>query len=106
MYLGAAAARSCQLSAVSYQPSAVRKPRATSYQPPASSQERRAKSVLFLPQLPSFQDFACKSHRLKILPTNFFASPMESRFYGVPPGRGYQVSGVSSSEKVFLIPDT
>ncbi len=53
----------------------------------AKSQERRRRA-LFPPQLPSFQDFARNSYGLKILPTNFFAVPMESRFYGVPGGRG------------------
>jgi hypothetical protein len=60
----------------------------------AKSQEPKANGRT---QVLCFQDFACKSHGLKILSTNFFASPMESRFYGYPGGgvRSYQPPAVS-----------
>ena len=61
------------------QPSFFRSRPSEELPPPASGQKPRAKG-----QLPSFQDFAYKSHGLKILRTNFFAAPMESRFYGFP----------------------
>ncbi len=61
----------------------------TSRRPLAKSEWRTAKSVCF-------QDFACKSHGLKILPGKFFADPMESRFYGVPGGGGTQQTVTSA----------
>ncbi len=55
-----------------------------------SGQELTAKS-----QVPPFQYFARNSHGLKILPTNFFAAPMESRFYEHP-GEGVSQLPVAS----------
>lgn len=81
-------------------PSASKHTQEQSHEPPSSGQKPRANG-----QLPCFQDFACKSHGLKILPGKFFTGSMESGFYGVPggvpkpPAVSHQLSAKAKSQE-------